>query len=569
MNTVNLGIVSPVPMGDWNSTTTYQKLNIVRTETGCYIARSQSTNIQPGVDASWQTYWMLLNVDGEEGPTGSQGPVGEGVPTGGLTGQVLAKSSNNNYETEWLPQNQIAAGSAVNDGNGNNIADTYETKQHASQTYETKSDAATKNSNLQLQITQNQNSISSNAEQISEIQNSVSQNSALISRNAKRLDGLEQRIKPSPFVTDSTIAYQKDVPSTAVGAVEIQILGGMTYKTTNLIKTPYVESSKTENGITWTVNSDGSVSASGTSTAGSAFVLCNSVSFGSSDVNALTSNVTSGPYAFGNCAYNGTTQAVYLSVGVGETVSKTFYPIINLGASVAPYEPYFDGLRDSKVTEVKSVGANLLNIAENTQIVGLITLNVNLPAGEYSISCGGGTWGSKGYGSIRFANNEIFVGLYPEERAGTITLTKQETTIYIYSNGTTWSDSNGVTATLKWLMLNKGATALPYTPYQEHIFPIPTAVQALNGYGQGNPDDTSEYNAIVWDENGNASYQQKGNITDGVWVTLATTEVTDISDLITLDNLLSIQGNGTLTFENEYGFAVPSTVEYITDEITA
>ena len=50
---------------------------------------------------------------------------------------------------------------------------------------------------------------------------------------------------------------------------------------------------------------------------------------------------------------------------------------------------------------------------------------------------------------------------------------------------------------------------------------------------------------------------------------LATTVVTDISDLITADNLLSIQGNGILTFENEYGYAVPSTVEYITAEATA
>ena len=42
----------------------------------------------------------------------------------------------------------------------------------------------------------------------------------------------------------------------------------------------------------------------------------------------------------------------------------------------------------------------------------------------------------------------------------------------------------------------------------------------------------------------------------------ATPEVTDISDLITSDNFIEVDGGGTLTFENEYGYDVPSEVEY-------
>jgi hypothetical protein len=44
-------------------------------------------------------------IAGAAGPTGSQGPIGPvgvGVVTGGLTGQVLAKKSNANYDTEWV-----------------------------------------------------------------------------------------------------------------------------------------------------------------------------------------------------------------------------------------------------------------------------------------------------------------------------------------------------------------------------------------------------------------------------------------------------------------------------------
>ena len=39
---------------------------------------------------------------GADGKTGPQGPAGPGVATGGTTGQVLAKKSNTNYDTEWI-----------------------------------------------------------------------------------------------------------------------------------------------------------------------------------------------------------------------------------------------------------------------------------------------------------------------------------------------------------------------------------------------------------------------------------------------------------------------------------
>jgi hypothetical protein len=43
---------------------------------------------------------------------------------------------------------------------------------------------------------------------------------------------------------------------------------------------------------------------------------------------------------------------------------------------------------------------------------------------------------------------------------------------------------------------------------------------------------------------------------------LAEPEITDISDLITLDNLIGVEGGGMLTFKNKYKYAVPSEVEY-------
>lgn len=41
---------------------------------------------------------------GETGPQGATGSAGAGVPSGGTTGQVLAKASDTNYDTEWVDQ---------------------------------------------------------------------------------------------------------------------------------------------------------------------------------------------------------------------------------------------------------------------------------------------------------------------------------------------------------------------------------------------------------------------------------------------------------------------------------
>lgn len=48
------------------------------------------------------TKWMVVASKGDTGATGATGAAGEGVPTGGTTGQVLAKSSNTNYDTGWV-----------------------------------------------------------------------------------------------------------------------------------------------------------------------------------------------------------------------------------------------------------------------------------------------------------------------------------------------------------------------------------------------------------------------------------------------------------------------------------
>lgn len=59
-----LGIVSPVPVGNWLAQIKYQKLNIVRHNGGAYIAKTSSINVEPGVAQNWLDVWLLLAIDG-------------------------------------------------------------------------------------------------------------------------------------------------------------------------------------------------------------------------------------------------------------------------------------------------------------------------------------------------------------------------------------------------------------------------------------------------------------------------------------------------------------------------
>ena len=86
---------------------------------------------------------------------------------------------------------------------------------------------------------------------------------------------------------------------------------------------------------------------------------------------------------------------------------------------------------------------------------------------------------------------------------------------------------------------------------------IPESVQSLDGYGQSNPDNPEEYNYIDFEK-----FYSSGHIVDGAWVAYESVQETDISDLITDDGSIRVEGGGTLTFVNEFGYAVPSEVYY-------
>ena len=73
---------------------------------------------------------------------------------------------------------------------------------------------------------------------------------------------------------------------------------------------------------------------------------------------------------------------------------------------------------------------------------------------------------------IRFSNNQKGYYLSSNNSNFTIILETRETKIYVYSNGYNFSASEGITSSIKDLMLEKGETTTEYEPYNATTYNI-------------------------------------------------------------------------------------------------
>lgn len=133
----------------------------------------------------------------------------------------------------------------------------------------------------------------------------------------------------------------------------------------NLISYPHNNTTKTENGLTFTDNGDGSITVKGTATAVTYYDLCKFssrfFSGGHRYFNAMSNAVTFEGYTVKDCSVqqreSGNTFC-HLVITAGQTVDKTFYPQVEIGTAATEYTPYID---PATVT-VKRCGKNLLSL---------------------------------------------------------------------------------------------------------------------------------------------------------------------------------------------------------------
>lgn len=511
-------------------------------------------------------------------------------------------------------------------------------------------------------INTNRTNIATNKADIEVNRKNIASLASKVDRDDKRLTTIEAVVYGdlAQETEDNTVAYIKNVPSNARGTAKVNKLGGMTRKCTNLISFPFTDGSKTTNGITFTDNNDGSLIINGTAQADLSYALfignipkgtytmsvVNPIPRGTlylykpglTNVDILTNNTqTVKTFTIDNDY-----QYLEFYLPNGATYNNfVLKPMLNSGDTALPYEPYFEGLRSAPVTEVESVGVNLFDISKLSGMDGLV-----VSGDKINITTASNNSGVTSASRLKDVAPQLKVGdivtltaittgsdkyIYLEEALmawyygtpQTITEVMLNSRISFYASGVSTS------ATISEIMLNKGTTALPYTPYTRNTLPIPEAVRPKNGINESVHDyiewcedetrksykrvdvadlGTQEYiysasqayiprfgakpngaclanvpSTIIsyrfdstgdpifyFNEGAYGSAEEIKAAMSGVMLVyeLATPEVTDISDILPADNYIGVEGGGTLTFKNEYEYDVPSEVTYITKGAT-
>ena len=514
---------------------------------------------------------------------------------------------------------------------------------------------------------------------------------ARVSRNDKRITNLEQGITPEPFVTDDTIAYTKDVPTNALPYATVDRVGGMTGESKNLFN---INGDKTSGeylnlykyvftvkpNTKYTVSSNipdftavASIYANGTSS------INNGISINKPRV--ITSDVNGNFFILIRYVATDEEQIdAYTNI-----LNGTYYLQIEEGSVVTEYEPYYEGLRSAKVTELKSMGANLIPFpyvsAQGTFDKGSTYTNNGI---TYTINEDGsitvnGT--AEGNSSLRLSQTaDLKAGATytvsgSKSNVAVILSYKNATGVTDYKNNNSFDWENGYSLGTIYVqvsasttvnnvticpMLNKGASAVSYKPYKNlPSFTIPTEIQALEGYGEGievelqdvltgNLYTARSYNyidfdkrqfirnvktiklsSLAWSKDSGGAYIAKldeptkaytsagnivakaqhyivqdyhtvavvgvrgigisgediavldsahGTLTDFIdFITteditlcyeLATPEIIDISEHITVDNFIEVEGGGTIVAVNGYMKGVPTEITYMVKEAT-
>ena len=480
----------------------------------------------------------------------------------------------------------------------------------------------------------------------------------------KRIVNLEQGITPSPFETDTSVAYTKDVPSNALPYAEVSSVGGMTRKSTNLWdeqwEVGFIETS-TGNNATSTarirsknyIPCESETVYSFTVSSDSVIVYCYDKDKNFLGIKYLNNRKAT---TLANTCYM--RFLLYTEYG---TEYKNDVSVIK-GETALPYEPYYDGLRSASVTEVESVGKNFLDLealanTSNWLIRGYQYCSFPLylkPNTKYTFS--------RKDDSVATAVFALFSRTPNSNQAGTggawfvypnsTDLTKKVVTITTGDNGMMYMNLYYIPTAISALValigdaqLELGDTATPYKPYVRNTLPIPTEVQSLDGYGWGINESVYNYidfekkqfvknvacvdmgtldwvlqdanrfiannlpyptkaynvalkgngliscydiatwsnvNSIVYDKTF-ALYTSSIFVADTAYTDATTFKsamsgvmlyyelaepiVTDISDILSDDNFIGVEGNGTITFINEYSHDVPSEITYQIKEV--
>lgn len=384
------------------------------------------------------------------------------------------------------------------------------------------------------------------------VDTAISDTQGQLAQTNQNVEDLYTILEQAQVVTVTTLEQAYTTRETADGEnivdgidTSVKEIRGATVKTENLIPYPYTETTRTANGVTFTVNSDGSVTVNGTATSDADFMLLRgpiqsySESYflsgcptGGSDTtyyiseSFTTSKDTGNGVVLNNLPSD---QAWRIVIKSGTTVNNlVFRPMLNAGTEAKPYSKWFPGLKNASFEKIVSTGRNLIPFpyAETTKTINGITFTVN---GDGSITANGTAVARSSF-ALSTPNNEYSMSLASDKNFyfsgcpsgasnSTFLLTIQD----ISYNQTVADRGNGVSFVTKYTkyyvfitiyegftannlvfkpMLNYGSSALPYEPYISDTLSAET------------PIELAEYD-VAYPETGETKRQSKTVVFDG------------------------------------------------------
>lgn len=308
----------------------------------------------------------------------------------------------------------------------------------------------------------------------------------------------------------------------------VKTIKGKTVKTTNLIPYPYPLETTTNNGITFTVAPDGSITINGTATENATFGLCgnatNLAGLKKGSTYTLGTFGVDGQYQYQlnyyengapvYCATSAPEQNkhtftvgeswdglyLYLVVLKGVTVNNLICrPMLNEGSEALPYTPYFAGLKHAYIQSIKSTGKNLFSFEFVDTANWARVSNVDKTTGTITLTANESNTSINGYTLTGTKLSVLAPSLKVGETYVFNAVTKNLKTLYFHGANrsivfgkpfiVTQADldseivmygkpqTGAWTATISNIMLNQGSTALPFEPYTEDIYELPEAVE--------------------------------------------------------------------------------------------
>jgi hypothetical protein len=454
----------------------------------------------------------LKGEKGDDGCRGAQGVAGAGLIDDTLTKKGFAADAQAMGEQFNVVNGRIDNIIALPDGSTTADAELRDLRLSYDGVLYNSAGTAVRNSLFELD-----NRVAIAEDEIENLQSSQTQ-------QTKRIVNLEKRFANEPFYIDDSTEATKVVPTGVMPYAAVNKVGGMSYKSRNLLE--ITATTQTKNGITYTINDNGSVNVKGTATALSILdlgeiskKLVPGKTYKMSGIHACRLHKADGTvsYPAGAFAYTSDTTAVYpyLQVASGVEITQTYYPmVIESTETNTSFEAYYSGLRNAEVTSIKSVGKNLLNEALFANTVGANYTKIE--NGQiHLVNTTGTTYTSnailiplkKGNYYLNMESNSVISGGF---------------SVAIVSDGTKTQYLNGVSSKKLYFNVtspitlsvrlttdntnkigdsyaNMWLTTLSdgeYTPYKENTLLIPTGARKI-GYGLGINENC--YNYIDWE----------------------------------------------------------------------